>query len=59
MRPELTDMTEKERLQIKAQAASLERYINQYATRAVNVGEALGSKGSKMLNDLLEKVNAL
>lgn len=44
---------------IKSQGEKLERYINQFATRSVNVADALGSKGCKMLSDLLEKVEAL
>lgn len=43
----------------KAQAEKLERYINQYASRAVNVSNALGDRGCKMLSDLLAKVSLI
>lgn len=43
----------------KAQAEKLERYINQYSSRAVNVSNALGDRGSKMLSDLLTKVSLI
>ena len=52
-------MTSKETDAAKAQAAKLERYINQYPTRAVNLHTALKPKGTKMLNDLLQKVSEL
>ena len=44
--------------QVISQASKLERYINQYPTRSCNVSNALGVRGTKMLNDLLILIDA-
>ena len=55
-------MSEGKKKEIQAvvdQADKLDKYIHQYVSRSLRLHDALGEKGTKILNDLFSKIEKL